>query len=167
MQWDKIELTSRMQNYIREHCMDEDFSIDALYAYTGYSKRHACRIFKELLYKTPEEYVRAVQMTASAESLIKTDANILDIALDADAVVKIPEGCSLIELPYCDYLYFQSPPYENEEDYCTAIELVFQASKTYQPERFGYRYAPKLAPAFNFGADTRTGGCISLPVQKQ
>lgn len=73
-----------MQNYIREHCMDEDFSMDALYASTGYSKRHACRIFKELLYKTPEEYVRAVQMTASAESLIKTDANILDIALDTD-----------------------------------------------------------------------------------
>ena len=258
MQWDKIDLASRMQNYIREHCMDEDFSMDALYASTGYSKRHACRIFKELLYKTPEEYVRAVQMTASAESLIKTDANILDIALDtdyeshegytrafeklfgttpscyrngqtpiplfiqypikhyysylrqkekkqmenennlnnetktspslctvtviskparkllvmyakkahdyfsfceevgceweglfnsipsrletaalitlppslipegstetaagveldADAVVKIPEGCSLIELPPCDYLYFQSPPYENEE----------------------------------------------------
>ena len=27
MQWDKIELASRMQNYIREHCMDEDFSM--------------------------------------------------------------------------------------------------------------------------------------------
>lgn len=309
MQWDKIELISRMQNYIREHCLDEDFSMEALYESTGYSKRHACRIFKEFLHKTPEEYVRAVQMTASAESLIKTDANILDIALDtdyeshegytraferlfgttpsryrsgqtpiplfvqypikhyysylrqkemeqmenetkrnnednaasslctvtiisrparkllvmyaqkahgyfsfceemgceweglfnsipsrlgtaaimtlppslipegrtetaagveldADAVVTVPEGCELIDLPPCDYLFFQSPPYENEEDYCTAIELVFQASASYQPERFGYRFAPELAPAFNFGADTQTGGCISLPVQK-
>ena len=268
MQWDKIDLASRMQNYIREHCMDEDFSMDALYASTGYSKRHACRIFKELLYKTPEEYVRAVQMTASAESLIKTDANILDIALDtdyeshegytrafeklfgttpscyrngqtpiplfiqhpikhyysylrqkekkqmenennlnnetkaspslctvtviskparkllvmyakkahdyfsfceevgceweglfnsipsrletaalitlppslipegstetaagveldADAVVKIPEGCSLIELPPCDYLYFQSPPYENESGLGNSLKPEF------------------------------------------
>ena len=84
MQWEKVELAARMQNYIRDHCMDADFTMDALYEAAGYSRRHACRIFKELMDKTPEEYVRAVQMTASAESLIKTDSTILDIALDTD-----------------------------------------------------------------------------------
>ena len=64
MQWDKIELASRMQNYIREHCMDEDFQHGCAVCVHRLFKRHACRIFKELLYKTPEEYVRAVQMTA-------------------------------------------------------------------------------------------------------
>lgn len=71
MQRDKIELTAKIQNYIREHCLDEGFTMDALYEAAGYSRRHACRVFKELMDKTPEEYVRAVQMTASAESLIK------------------------------------------------------------------------------------------------
>lgn len=84
MQWEKVELAARMQNYIRDHCMDADFTMDALYEAAGYSRRHACRIFKELMDKTPEEYVRAVQMTASAESLIKTDSTILDIALDTN-----------------------------------------------------------------------------------
>ena len=309
MQRDKIELTAKMQNYIREHCLDEGFTMDALYKAAGYSRRHACRVFKELMDKTPEEYVRAVQMTASAESLIKTDASILAIALDADyeshegytrafsrlfgttpsryrhgqipiplftqypiqhyysylqqkenekmenqsndqqshetmpslctvtvvrkparkllvmyarkaddyfsfceeksceweglfnsipsrletaslmtlppslhpegttetaagveleesAEITVPEGCDLLSLPPCDYLYFQSPPYEKEEDYCKAIEMVYQASGTYRPERFGYAYAPELAPSFNFGADTLTGGCIALPVKK-
>lgn len=309
MQWEKVELAARMQNYIRDHCMDADFTMDALYEAAGYSRRHACRIFKELMDKTPEEYVWAVQMTASAESLIKTDSTILDIALDTnfeshegytrafnklfgttpsryrhgqvpiplfvqypiqhyysylkqkeiqemenqsntpqeressqsictvtvihkparkllvmyaqkahdyfsfceemsceweglfnsipnrletaalmtlppslhpegttetaagvelpeDIDITVPEGCTLLSLPPCDYLYFQSPPYEKEEDYCIAIESVFQASQTYRPERFGYAYAPELAPSVNFGADTLTGGCIALPVKK-
>lgn len=47
------------------------------------------------------------------------------VELDADAVVKIPEGCSLIELPPCDYLYFQSPPYENESGLGNSLKPEF------------------------------------------
>lgn len=89
------------------------------------------------------------------------------VELPEDTDILVPEGCTLLSLPACDYLYFQSPPYEKEEDYCKAIESVFQASQTYRPERFGYAYAPDLAPSINFGADTLTGGCIALPVKKQ
>lgn len=39
MQWEKVELAARMQNYIRDHCMDADFTMDALY--------EAARVFTE------------------------------------------------------------------------------------------------------------------------
>ena len=41
MQWEKVELAARMQNYIRDHCMDADFTMDALYEAAGYSRRPA------------------------------------------------------------------------------------------------------------------------------
>ena len=101
------------------------------------------------------------EMSCEWEGLFNSIPNRLETA-----ALTVPEGCTLLSLPPCDYLYFQSPPYEKEEDYCIAIESVFQASQTYRPERFGYAYAPELAPSVNFGADTLTGGCIALPVKK-
>ncbi len=40
---------------------------------------------------------------------------------------KIPDGYEAVELPECDMLYFQSPPYENEDDYSVMIDLVNDA----------------------------------------
>ena len=78
----------------------------------------------------------------------------------------VPGGYEIITLPPCTMLYFQTGPFENEEDFGAQIGAVSQAMQAYQPERFGYAYAPELAPRFNFGADAANGAKQAVPVRK-
>lgn len=75
----------------------------------------------------------------------------------------LPEQYKVAELETCTMLYFQSEPYENEEDFCKAIEGVYAAVGKYNAAAYGYRLAYDIAPSFNFGADTRTGAKIAVP----
>ena len=63
-------------------------------------------------------------------------------------------------------LYFQTEPYEDEEDFCAAIESAYAAVERYHPEVYGYRMAYDKAPSFNFGADTDMGAKLSVPAVK-
>lgn len=78
--WDKIYAVQRMQNYIKAH-VNEFIQLEDIVKGSGYSKRHAMRIFRELLGKTPLEYVRAIRLTESEKVLLKKSENILDTTL--------------------------------------------------------------------------------------
>lgn len=80
---EKIEAVQRMQEYIHQNIHD-DISLDSICNASGYSKRHAFRIFKEVLSKTPFEYIRALRITQAARSIKKSSGiSIIDVALDA------------------------------------------------------------------------------------
>jgi AraC-like DNA-binding protein len=298
--WDKINAVQRMQDYIKDN-ISRDLTIEDIAKAAGYSKRHAARIFKELLGRTPLEYVRAVRLTDSARELLHTRENILDIAVNTlfdthegfirafsgefgitpkkyrkekppvkyfvehpikhyysylynkeredmgkdnsimlctvslvrrplrklivmrarkaedywsfceemgcdweglfnsidsrmdDAAIlelpkglviagttncaagvevpynytgRIPEGCDCIELEECDMAYFQTEPFENEDEYGTAIDFITKAINSYNPKRYGFDYALELAPSYNFGASTKMGAKQAVPVRK-
>ena len=40
---------------------------------------------------------------------------------------ELPKAYKVVELPECIMLYYQSEPYENEEDFCKAIESTYTA----------------------------------------
>lgn len=293
---DHIKAVQKMQDYIRLHYQDENFSVDTVCSQTGYSRRHADRLFKEYLGKTLQEYIKAVCLTQSADTLLNTNTSVLEVALNShfeshegftrsfcrrfsltpseyrnrktaiplfvqypishyyallkhkeepimnneqnlcmispvkrakrkliflpsrnaqdyfsyceevgcdwegllnsipeklepaalmelpDFLVEngfsktaagievpsdydkpLPEQYKIAELEECTMLYFQGEPYENEEDFCTAIEKVYTAVEKYNASAFGYRLAYDVAPSFNFGADTSTGAKIAVP----
>ncbi len=82
--WDTIEAVQGMQNYIREHALDETFCHKAVYDATGYSPRHCERIFKKLLHKTVSEYIKAIRLSQSARQLVDVrEESVLDIALES------------------------------------------------------------------------------------
>lgn len=296
---DKTAIVQRMQDYIEQHIGDEDFSLNGVYEAIGYSRRHADRLFKELVGMTPQNYVKAICLTRGAGSLLKAGDTVLDIALNSrfqshegftrafesrfritpaeyrkrpiaiplfipypvshyqalvnhkeeitmtnvmsmctvtpverpkrklifqrskkaedyfsycqemgcewegllnsipekvdtaalielpkflikegyssvaagvevplDYEAKIPEGYETAELEECLMLYFQSESYENEDDFCIAIESVYKAIERYVPGQYGYKYAYTKAPSFNFGADSATGAKIAVPAVK-
>ena len=76
-----IDLVQGMQDFILAHAADEPFPYDALYRTTGYSRRHADRIFRAFMHKTPREYVLSVRLTESAQQLLSPEKTILDVAL--------------------------------------------------------------------------------------
>ncbi|MGN0534066.1 MAG: helix-turn-helix domain-containing protein [Eubacterium sp.] len=78
----KVELVQKMQDYIIENADNEDFSFDELYSCVGYSQRHADRCFKELLHRTPKEYLKLIRFTNSAKKLTQGNKKILDTAIE-------------------------------------------------------------------------------------
>jgi len=78
---DKIDAVARMQQYIEDHIM-EPITQHQLADASGYSEFYAARIFKELIDKTPFEYIRRIRLARAALSLSDGKYRILDIALD-------------------------------------------------------------------------------------
>jgi len=87
------------------------------------------------------------------------------VEVPIDYVKPIPAGYDVIELPPCQMLYLNGTPYENEDDFCTAIEIAFAAQRSYDPTPFGRQFAPELAPHFNFGACAAGGAKLAMPVK--
>lgn len=296
---DTIEAVHNIQNYIRLHFQDEDFSVERVCVEAGYSRRHVDRMFQFFLGQPLKDYINSVYLTQSANELIESDASVLDVALnchfqthegftrsfyrkfhvtpsqyrktqiplplftqypighyyalldyvqnkedqemnqnmnlcmitakerprrkliylpaknaddyfsyceemgcdweglmnsipekyESAALIELPsalvpegfsktavgvevplsfenplpEGYRTAELEECIMLYFQSEPYEDENDFCAAIESTYAAIEKYRPEQYDYRFAYDLAPSFNFGAEAATGARIAVP----
>ncbi len=298
--WEKVNAVQKMQDYIRGH-INEEIKIEDIAKASGYSTRHAARIFRELLGRTPLDYIRAIRLTNSAKELLQSQENILDIAINTqfdthegflrafsdefgitpqkyryekppvkyfvqypikhyysylynkekenmkkeNAIVlctvttvsrpkrklilmraskaqdywsfceekgcdweglfnsidckmdtaailelpkeliirgttscaagvevpynydgKIPEGCDCIEIAECEMIYFQTEPFENEDEFGTAIDIVSKAVSSYKPKQYGYEYALDLAPKYNYGASKEMGAKQAIPVRR-
>ena len=81
MKKEKIVAVGKMQEYIRSH-MTEPITLYDLARSCGLSPWHASRIFKELLGKTPFEYIRASRMSQAALKLRDEKVKVIDVALD-------------------------------------------------------------------------------------
>ncbi|WP_105616314.1 helix-turn-helix transcriptional regulator [Vallitalea okinawensis] len=79
--WEKIDAVQRMQDYIEEY-LAEPITLKKLAQAAGYSPWHSTRIFKELLGKTPFEYIRSLRLSQAAIKLRDEDAKVIDVAFD-------------------------------------------------------------------------------------
>ncbi len=61
----------------------------------------------------------------------------VEVAMDYNG--QIPEGFDIIELPAAKYLMFQGEPFD-EEDYCSAIEVLQGSMDSYDPTVIGYQW---------------------------
>lgn len=68
-----------------------------------------------------------------------TSEYVQGVEVATDYADVIPEGFDAINLPACKYLMFQGEPFP-EEDYCQAIEQVWEAIKKYDPTVIGYNW---------------------------
>ena len=89
------------------------------------------------------------------------------LEMPADYSGEPPAGFELVDLPSCQYMWFQGAPYEDEGWYGYAHEEIDRAIANYQPERFGYAFAKELAPMFTYGASAATGCRTVIPVRKK
>jgi AraC family transcriptional regulator len=79
--WEKINAVQRMQDYIEEHT-NEVITLHMLADAAGYSPWHSERIFKELIGKTPFDYIRTLRLSKATIKLRDEKARIIDVALD-------------------------------------------------------------------------------------
>lgn len=80
---DQIDAVQRMQDAIKRGAEDPLFSVEDVYAASGYSPRHAERLFRAYAGRPVGEYLRAVRLSSSSERLLESNEAVLRIALDA------------------------------------------------------------------------------------
>ena len=115
----------------------------------------------------PERLQEAGLMSLSGALLVDgaTDAAVgTELPLDYDK--KIPEGFEVLTLPPVTMLFFQGAAYENEEDFCEAIGILWELMDAYDPSLYGWEYASELAPCYNFGASAKSGALMARPVKR-
>jgi len=78
---EKINAVQKMQDYVESH-LHEQITLKNLADAAGYSPWHAAKIFKELLGKTPFEYIRSVRLSQAALVLRDQREKVVDVALD-------------------------------------------------------------------------------------
>lgn len=79
--WEKINAVQKMQDYIETH-LHEPITLKNLASVAGYSPWYAAKIFKELLEKSPFEYVRALRLSKAAMVLRDGGEKVIDVAFD-------------------------------------------------------------------------------------
>jgi len=75
----RIEPVKMAISYIRTH-FKEEISIDEICKYIGLSKYYFCRIFKEITYRTPIEYVNFVRCHNARNLIISGKYNVSESA---------------------------------------------------------------------------------------
>jgi AraC-like DNA-binding protein len=71
----------RMQEYIENHIM-EPITLSNLAKACGYSQWHSERLFKDVIGKTPFDYIRALRLSKAAIILRDKKPRIIDVAFD-------------------------------------------------------------------------------------
>lgn len=88
------------------------------------------------------------------------------VELPIDWNGQTPEGYELAELPPCVMLYFQTAPYQGEENFPAAINAAVLALERYEPKPYGYEFDDCLGPKLNFGGECKTGARLAVSVRK-
>jgi len=76
-----IRAVRRMQEYIEEH-ITEPITLFELAKAAGYSQWHSEKLFKDLIGKTPFEYIRSLRLSKAAVILRDRKPKIIDVAFD-------------------------------------------------------------------------------------
>jgi AraC-like DNA-binding protein len=87
----------------------------------------------------------------------------VELPLDYDKT--IPEGYELIVLPPCTMMIFQGEPYDDEK-FSEAIGEVWEHIEKFNPELYGYKWAPENGPRFQLAPMGYRGYIEARPVEK-
>lgn len=87
----------------------------------------------------------------------------VEVPLDYSNVV--PEGFEVIELPPCKLMVFQGEPYDDEK-FMEEIDVIWEHINKFNPEVYGYKWAPEAAPRFQLSPMGYRGYIEARPVEK-
>lgn len=86
------------------------------------------------------------------------------VEVPADFGGTVPAGFDVIDLAPCKLIVFQGEPYDDEV-FEQAVGLCMERIKSFNPEVYGYQYAPELAPRMQLEPQGWRGYIELLPVR--
>lgn len=94
-----------------------------------------------------------------------TGSYAMGVEVPTDYPGAIPAGFDMIDLPPCKLLVFQGEPYDDEV-FEQAVGVCMERIRSFNPEVYGYRYAPEAAPRMQYAPQGWRGYIELLPVEK-
>lgn len=94
-----------------------------------------------------------------------TSLYVQGVELPMDYNKDVPDGFELVVLPPCTMMIFQGEPYDDQE-FQTAVGDVWDHIDTFNPEIYGYQWAPEKAPRFQLAPMGYRGYIEARPVEK-
>jgi AraC-like DNA-binding protein len=94
-----------------------------------------------------------------------TSAYVQGVEVPADYAGPVPEGLDLIDLPACQQMVFQGPPFE-DQDFEAAIASLWDAMNAYRPETYGFAWADDDGPRFQLRPEGYRGYIEGRPVRR-
>jgi AraC-like DNA-binding protein len=115
--------------------------------YFSYCEEVGCDVW-EVLSSIKEALYEPVGMWMP-ENLrrIGTGEYMQGVEVPKDFAGTVPKGYDLIDLPACQMMIFQGPPFE-DEDYEEAIAGLWDVMKKYDPTFYGFAWADEDGPRF-------------------
>jgi AraC family transcriptional regulator len=93
-----------------------------------------------------------------------TSSYVQGIEMPADFAGELPDGYDVIDLPACQMMVFQGPPFE-DKDFSEAITSLWDCMKAYKPETYGFAWADDDAPRFQLAPLGYRGYIEGRPVR--
>ena len=126
--------------------------------YWSYCAEMGCDTF-DLLNSIPERFETAALLTFPPELTKEGTAKIaVGVEVPSNYAKPLPESCDIIDLPPTKMLYFQGAHHEDGEYFGEALDVIRNAIDNYDLKTYGYKFAPSVAPRFNFGTGTFDSG---------
>lgn len=88
------------------------------------------------------------------------------VEVPLDYQKELPEGFELITLPAYTVMVFQGDPYENDEDFGSAIKEVWDHINGFDPTLYGYEWDAASGPRFQLAPISSRGYIEGRPVKK-
>jgi AraC family transcriptional regulator len=93
-----------------------------------------------------------------------TSRYVQGVEMPADFAGELSEGYEVIDLPACQMMVFQGPPFD-DKDFSEAISSLWDCMKTYNPETYGFAWADDDAPRFQLAPFGYRGYIEGRPVR--
>ena len=94
-----------------------------------------------------------------------TSTYVQGVEVPADYAGPVPEGFEVIDLPACQMLVFQGPPFE-DKDFEQAITTLWDVMNTYRPETYGFAWADDDGLRFQLRPEGYRGYIEGRPVRR-
>lgn len=131
--------------------------------YFKYCEEVGCDVWS-LLCSVKEALYEPIGMWLPKHLIKKgTSQYVQGVELPTDYHNTVPEGYDLIDLPPCKLMVFQGEPY-NDDDFMEAIGEVWDHIDKFNPETYGYQWAPESAPRFQLAPMGYRGYIEARPV---
>ena len=133
--------------------------------YFEYCEEVGCEVWN-VLTSVKEALYEPVGMWLPANLREGGSEYVQGVELPMDYNKTIPEGFELVELPACTMMVFQGEPY-NDEEFEEAIGEVWEHIQKFNPEIYGYEWAPESAPRFQLAPMGYRGYIEARPIRKK
>ena len=94
-----------------------------------------------------------------------TSTYVQGVEVPANFAGSVPEGFDAIDLPPCQWMVFQGPPFD-EKDFEQAITSLWDVINAYRPETYGFAWADDDAPRFQLEPQGYRGYIEGRPVRR-